>query len=160
MSESELKRLYELEFISKEDLERVRIGELEAFLRSPLFTEMKNAKKLYRELRFNVKLPADKFTLDEERKKKLAESDVLVQGVIDCIIERDDGTLHLIDYKTDRLTREERNDPRLGEERLRRAHSLQLSYYCDAITKMFGRAPSRIGVYSLHLGKEVDIPIK
>ncbi|MBQ3015295.1 MAG: UvrD-helicase domain-containing protein [Clostridia bacterium] len=158
--ESELKRLYELEFISKEDMERVRIGELEAFLRSPLFTEMKNAKKLYRELRFNVKLPADKFTLDEERKKKLAESDVLVQGVIDCIIERDDGTLHLIDYKTDRLTREERNDPRLGEERLRRAHSLQLSYYCDAITKMFGRAPSRIGVYSLHLGKEVDIPIK
>ncbi len=155
--ESELKRLCDLEFISEEDAKRVRIGELKAFLKSPLFTEMKNAKRLYRELRFNVKLPAEKFTSHSARKAALASSEVLVQGVIDCIIERSDGTLHLIDYKTDRLTNEERENETLGEQRLRRAHTLQLSYYRDAIEKIFGKAPEKIGVYSLHLGKEVEI---
>lgn len=155
--ESELKRLCDLEFISKEDVARVRIGELKVFLKSRLFDEIKNAKKLYRELRFNVKLPAYKFTSDDAKRAALAGCEILVQGVIDCIIERDDGTLHLIDYKTDRLTREERENETLGEQRLRRAHTLQLSYYRDAIEKMFGKAPVKIGVYSLHLGKEVEI---
>ena len=155
--ESELKRLIALEFISEEDAKRVRTPELKAFLRSPLFAEIKNAKNLYRELRFNVKLPADKFTAEEERKNKLSDCEVLVQGVIDCVIENEDGTLHLIDYKTDRLTKDERETPVLGEEKLRQKHSLQLSYYRDAIERMFGKAPTRIGVYSLHLGKEVEI---
>lgn len=155
--ESELARLCRLEFLSEEDAKRVRASELRRFVNSPLFAEIKKAKKLYRELRFNVKLPASKFTQDEDRKKLLSNSEVLVQGVIDCIIESDDGSLHLIDYKTDRLTKEERENSALGEEKLRKAHTLQLSYYCDAIRQMFGKTPSRVGVYSLHLGKEVEI---
>ena len=158
--ESELDRLCALEFLSDEDKKRVRISELKRFVESPLFEEMKRAKKLYRELRFNVKLPASRFTQNEDKKRLLEDSEVLVQGVIDCIIEREDGSLHLIDYKTDRLTKEERQTVALGEERLRKAHTLQLSYYCDAIKKMFGKAPAKVGVYSLHLGKEVEIFIR
>ena len=158
-AKSELDRLCNLGFLSEADAKRVRVSELQTFISSPLFSEMKNAKKLHRELRFNVKLPASDFTRDEGKKEKLSRSEVLVQGVIDCIIEHEDGTLHLIDYKTDRLTKEERENPGLGEERLRRAHTLQLSYYCSAIEQMFGKAPERVGVYSLHLGKEVDIKI-
>jgi ATP-dependent exoDNAse (exonuclease V) beta subunit len=153
----ELSRLVEKEFISKEDAERVRIRELDAFVKSPLFAEMKSAARLYRELRFNTKLPAGSFTKDEEKKRLLAGEEILVQGVIDCIIEHADGSLHLIDYKTDRLTREERSDPALADERMRRAHSLQLSYYSDAIELIFGKRPSRVGVYSLHAGREIDI---
>lgn len=155
--EQELARLCRLEFLSEEDAKRVRISELYRFVESPLFKEMKSAKKLYRELRFNVKLPAHKFTQIEDKKLLLDGSEVLVQGVIDCIIEHDDGSLHLIDYKTDRLTKEERETVTLGEERLRKAHALQLSYYCDAIKQMFGKAPERVGIYSLHLGKEVEL---
>ena len=80
-----------------------------------------------------------------------------MQGVIDCIIQDENGELHLIDYKTDRLTKEEISDPHLGEERLRRAHTLQLSYYALAIKEMFGKLPQTIGVYSLHLGDVVEI---
>ena len=156
-SRAELSRLVKEQYISKEDGERVRIRELEAFRDSPLLRKMLDAKNLYRELRFNVRLPAKYFTEDDERRVAYADESVLVQGVIDCIIEDKNGDLHLVDYKTDRLTREEREDPTLGEERLRRAHTLQLSYYALAIEEMFGRTPKTIGVYSLHLGKEVSI---
>ena len=153
----ELDRLLLLEFISEEDIKRVRTDELERFLSSPLFDEITGGAKLYRELRFNAKLPAEKFAADPDRKAALSGNEVLVQGVIDCIIEKDDGSLHLIDYKTDRLTKEELKNPTLAEERLRKSHTLQLSYYCDAIKTMFGKMPDKVGVYSLHLGREVEI---
>ena len=156
-SEAELRRLVDEQYISSEDGERVRIRELEEFRSSKLIRKMLGAKKLYRELRFNVRLPAKYFTEDEEKRTVYADKTVLVQGVIDCIIEDVDGNLHLIDYKTDRLTREERADRHLGEERLKKAHTLQLSYYALAIREMFGRLPKTIGVYSLHLGDEVRI---
>ena len=153
----ELDRLLLLEFISEEDIKRVRTDELERFLSSPLFDEITGGAKLYRELRFNAKLPAEKFAADPDRKAALSGNEVLVQGVIDCIIENEDGSLHLIDYKTDRLTKEELKNPTLAEERLRKSHTLQLSYYCDAIKTMFGKMPDKVGVYSLHLGREVEI---
>ena len=156
-AKEELERLVNDGFLSRKDADRVRIPELDAFVRSELFREMRRAKRLYRELRFNVKLHAELFTKDGERKAALSSSEVLVQGVIDCIIEGEDGELHLIDYKTDRLTWEERKNEALAAERLRRSHTLQLSYYSEAILRMFGKKPSRIGVYSLHLGKEISI---
>lgn len=156
-AKSELDRLVQSEFLSQKDAERVRLNELERFTRSELYAEMVSAKKLHRELRFNVKLPASIFTSDGEKKKELSSRSVLVQGVIDCIIEHEDGSLHLIDYKTDRLTKEELSDISLAEKKLRESHSLQLSYYAEAIFRMFGRYPYKIGVYSMHLGKEIEI---
>ena len=50
-------------------------------------------------------------------------------------------------------------NPALADERMRRAHSLQLSYYSDAIKEMFGKRPVRVGVYSLHAGREIDIKL-
>jgi ATP-dependent helicase/nuclease subunit A len=153
----ELSRLVSSEFISKEDAQRVRIDELDAFSRSPLFDEMRKAKKLYRELRFNAKLPAERFSADKELAQKLKGRYVLVQGVIDCIIERADGSLHLVDYKTDRLTKEELASTELADKRLRRAHSLQLSYYSAASVEIFGKRPEKVGIYSLHAGREIEI---
>ena len=158
-TDEELKRLVEAEFISKEDGERVRAGELRAFVRSDLFREIKSAKSLHRELRFNVFFDASEFTTEAEKKKLLENEKILVQGVIDCLIEDADGNLHLIDYKTDRLTREELSDTSLAEARLRESHTRQLSYYKEAVTQIFGKAPIKVGVYSLHLGKEVDLGI-
>ena len=44
-------------------------SEIDMFRRSKLFLEMLNAKKVWRELRFNVLLPASEFTEDEEKIK-------------------------------------------------------------------------------------------
>ena len=154
---AELERLAEMKYLTDEDRRLVRISEIDSFTRSELFSEMRRAKKLYRELRFNVKLPAALFTEDEKKKASLGDREVFVQGVIDCVIEGEDGSLHLVDYKTDRLTKEELSDRRLAEEKLLSAHRRQLYYYSLAIEKMFGRKPDAVGIYSLHLAKEVKV---
>ena len=158
-AQAELVRLVREGFISEEDSERVRLDEIELFLRSELLSEMRSAKKIYRELRFNVKLPAEHFTAKLEKKKLFSDRTVLVQGVIDCIIERADGELLLVDYKTDRLTDAELKNRALAAEKLTRSHASQLSYYKMAVEKMFGKPPVSVAVYSLPLGDTVEIKI-
>lgn len=154
---NELERLRASGFISDEDARRVRIREIEAFRQSDLFCRMLSAKKVHRELRFNLLLPASGFTAQLEKQILLSDENILVQGVIDCIIENNDGTITLCDYKTDRLSAEELLDRSLAEEKLRSKHSMQLSLYARAIEKIFGRAPSSMEIYSLPLGDTVKI---
>ena len=154
---SELDRLKSLAFLSERDAELVRLGEIDKFIASDLMAELNSAKRVYREQRFNVKLPAEDFATDPEMKKRYEGEHILVQGVIDCLYEDADGELHLVDYKTDRLTWEERQDKSLAEQKMRDKHSLQLSYYAKAVELMFGKQPSTVKVYSLHLGELVDV---
>jgi ATP-dependent helicase/nuclease subunit A len=156
-AQEELKRLVGQGFLSEKDGERVRISEIKRFIDSELCRDMLDAVTVYRELRFNVRLPAEIFTEVEDQKLAYSGRNLLVQGVIDCIVEYPDGTLGLFDYKTDRLSKEELCEENLAEKKLRDKHSLQLSYYALAVEKMFGKSPSRIGVYSLPLGRVVDI---
>ena len=153
----ELERLKKLGFLSEEDARRVRIREIELFRKSDLFAEMLNAKKIYRELRFNLRLPATEFTQSEERRAAYADEEILVQGVIDCIIERNDGSIALYDYKTDRLTREEMENRDLAERKLREKHMMQLGLYSLAVKKIFEKAPKVVEVYSLPLGDTVSM---
>ena len=154
---AELKRLTDLGFISNDDSERVRIREIELFRKSDLFSEMLGAKKLYRELRFNVRLPAASFTENEIKISAYENEEILVQGVIDCIVESEDGSISIYDYKTDRLTKEELEDYSLAEAKLKSAHKMQLELYALAAERIFGKTPKRLEVYSLPLGKTVSM---
>ena len=155
-TDAELTRLVDGGFITASDLERVRRGEIEKFRQSTLLTDMKNAERVHREFRFNCRIPASNFTLDEKRAEALSDTEILVQGVIDCMLEDSDGSIRLVDYKTDRLTKEELENPELAYDTLYKKHSLQLHYYSLAIEKIFGRAPISVGVYSLPLGKFIE----
>jgi ATP-dependent helicase/nuclease subunit A len=158
-SAAELRRLVDGGFISPADAERVRLDEIELFRSSALIGEMLRAKKIHRELRFNVRFPAHLFTERRERREIYGDRTVLVQGVIDCIVERDNGELLLIDYKTDRLTEKELKNKALAAEKLTRSHTSQLSYYKIAVERIFGRAPASVSVYSLPLGDTVEIKL-
>ena len=156
-AKAELDRLKSTGFIGEADAERVRVREIELFRNSKLLSDMLSAKKIYRELRFNVYLPASAFTADEAKRIAYRGRDILVQGVIDCIIESNDGSLILCDYKTDRLTRAELADRTLAEKKLRDKHEMQLGLYSLAVEKIFARSPNRIEIYSLPLGDTVSI---
>ena len=155
--EAEIERLGEKGFLSEKSAALVRADELNLFAKSELFDSMQKAKRLYREFRFNTRLPAELFTTDEGKRDKYRGHSVLVQGVIDCLIENEDGTFRLVDYKTDRLTKEELSHEALAQKKLSEAHSLQLSYYALAVEKIFGKKPTRTEVYSLPLGKTVPV---
>ena len=154
---AELEALVSTGFLSEKDASLVRIREAEAFARSALIKDMLAAKKLYREFRFNVKLPADDFTTDPKLKLLYQHEHVLVQGVIDCLYEDAEGEYHLIDYKTDRLSPEEKADEQLARRKMYDKHSLQLSYYAKAVELMLGKRPKTVEVYSLPLGKTLDV---
>jgi ATP-dependent helicase/nuclease subunit A len=102
-------------------------------------------------------LPARLFTSDEDKKSAYEGSELLLQGVIDCLYSDENGKLHLIDYKTDRLKKEELEDKSLAEKALSEKHALQLSYYALAVEKIFGQRPESVKIYSLHLGDTVNI---
>ena len=154
---AELDRLVSLGFISPADKDRVRIREIELFRASNLIGQMLSAEKIYRELRFNVFLPATEFTSDEEKLAAYKGKSILVQGVIDCIVIGKDGDILLCDYKTDRLNRAELSDRSLAEKKLRDKHSMQLGLYTLAVEKIFGKRPDRVEIYSLPLGDTVEI---
>ena len=156
-AEAELTQLLEGGFISARDAKRVRIPEIKKFGESQLFQDMLGAKNLYRELRFNIHIPCKYFTEDELKLSGLSDRTILVQGVIDCVIEYPDGSFGVFDYKTDRLTREERENRPLAEARMAKSHRRQLEYYALAVEEIFGKRPTRVEVYSLHFGDNLSV---
>ncbi len=158
-AETELARLVEARFLTQEDADLVRLREIQLFADSRFLSDLLGGGHLYRELRFHARLPAAAFTANTDRKEAYRGETVLVQGVMDGVLLRPDGALWLFDYKTDRLTREEKNNPNLAKEKLAARHALQLSYYALACRDIFGRLPDRVLIYSLPLGDVLDIPV-
>jgi ATP-dependent helicase/nuclease subunit A len=155
----ELSRLVSLGFISEGDAKIAFIDELDSFASSEFLTEILACHGVRREFRFNTYLDASLFTTDEEKKKKLSEKSLLVQGVIDCILEYGDGSYSIIDYKTDRLTPFEIENEWAAKKKLSVRHREQLKYYAYACEKMYGRPPKATRIYSLPLGKAIDIEL-
>lgn len=153
----ELARLVEHRFIDKRMAEIVNVRQLERFFDSDLFARMCAAKKLWREQRFNILLPAVDFTSEAEKKELLQNETIAVQGVIDLFFEEEDGSIVLVDYKTDYLTEEERQDPSLAMKKLAERHGEQVAYYAKAIELMCGRAPCERLIYSLPLGSTLAL---
>jgi len=152
----ELHRLTAARFISPQVAQRVEIQRLEAFFASPLYAEMQSAPQLFRERRFNVRLPAAEFATDPKNIAALAEETILVQGVVDCYFVDAGGRIHLVDYKTDRFPATMPHDAVAKE--LRRRHSLQLGYYRRALENLTGQEVARTIIYSFHLGAGVEYP--
>ena len=155
-AEYELKRLTEESFLSAEASETVNLRHIERFAQSKLFSEILLSPRVWRERRFNVLLPASEFTNDPAGKAGLENEKVLVQGVVDCVYESQDGGLVLVDYKTDSVAG--MTEPE-AEKMLCERHSLQLGYYKRALEKLIGKKVTKTAVYSFGLGKTVDIPV-
>ena len=126
---------------------------IKRFMASHTYAELKNSTHVRREVRFNTRLPADKFTTDKEKKKALTEETLLVQGVIDCYYVTKDGKTILLDYKTDSF--EDGMSEAEIEKELKKRHSQQLSYYKLALEKLLLRPVDRVEIFSFALGRTV-----
>ena len=153
----ELSRLVENKFIAPQVAELINLKQIEKFFESEFYLTLKNAKKTYREQRFNILLPASHFTQDTEFKAEVEQEEILVQGVIDLFFEDKSGNIILCDYKTDYLTPEELRDETLVIEKMKNRHGKQLEYYAMAIERFLGKSPDKILIYSLPFGEAVEI---
>jgi len=148
-SARELERLCDNSFISERVKELVNLKHIDRFVCSELFKDLISAKRLIREFRFNVMLPASQFSEDE----RLKDERVLVQGVTDCIYETNDGKLILVDYKTDRVS------PENFRAELTKRHKNQLTYYKKACEMMFERPIDKVIIYSVPMAENVEVEI-
>lgn len=146
--EKEADRLRDLGFLSPEQRDVLRLDKLAGFFLSPLYAALKKSKRVHRELRFNVFLPASSLIETDDPRE------VLLQGVIDCFFENPDGSFTLLDFKTDRAFGEE------GRALLRERHSRQLRIYRLAVEKMTEAKVSHLYLWSFSLGEAVDVTIE
>ena len=153
--DSEIKRMADHGFLSPSVASLVNKNAVRRFIESDLFTSLKNAKEINRELRFNVHLDASAFT--ENKASVLEKEKVLVQGIIDCLFVTSDGATVLLDYKTDFVSKEMTLSD--AENMLIDRHRTQLSYYATACKTVLGRSIDKVLIYSFALGKAIEVPL-
>ena len=133
--------------------------QLEGFLESELFKMILDAKALHREFKFGMFKDAADFCQNENLRSLVAGKKIFVQGSIDLIIETQSGEILLCDYKTDRVSIEERADRDLLRSNMLEKHLSQLHEYRYAVEQIFERSPSKIFIYSVPLGEVIEMNI-
>lgn len=121
------------------------IDRINNFIKSPLGKTMKNAKNVKKEMPFSILLPADEFYKECEKDEK-----IFIQGIIDCLIERENKII-IIDYKTDKTE---------NEEKLRTHYKVQLQIYAKAAEQILQKEIEKIYIWSFSMNKSIEIPIK
>ena len=155
--EEEAERLVADGFMSRRAADILHFNQLKAFCKSDLMVLIKSATKVQRELKFGILTPMRTLTQNQELAEQLGEESLFVQGSIDLLLTMPNGRLILVDYKTDRISDEERAHPALLAMRLKERHGHQLDCYAEAIRDLLGRVPDEMRIYSLPLGASLLI---
>ena len=155
--EEEAEQLVKDGFMSRRAADILHFKQLKVFCKSDLMALIESAVKVERELKFGVLTPMRTLTQNETLAQQLSDETLFVQGSIDLLLTMPDGRLILVDYKTDRISDEERANPALLAKRLGEAHGHQLICYAEAVRDLLGRAPDEMRIYSLPLGASVQI---
>lgn len=151
-----LKRLVEEEKLTKQQADSIRVSDIVAFMKNPLFERMKRAKQagvFHTEQPFvfiDLSEQSDKSKQDDTNQPDKNNGGQLIQGVIDVYFE-EDGSLILVDYKTDKVSKKG------GEDELRRRYALQLEYYAKALSQLLQKPVKEKIIYSFSLGKDIEL---
>ena len=118
--------------------------EIESFLKSNLYAEVKKAKKIYKEAPFNLEVRAeDVYDIADESKNDI----LMIQGIIDMYFENEEGIV-LVDYKTDKVD---------SELELIKRYKKQLDYYEEALAKLTEQKIVKKYIYSFSLKKALKV---
>lgn len=131
------------EIITSKEKENINLYKILEFTKSNIWKEMKKAKKVYKERPFFINIPA------KEIYKEEIEEKILIQGIIDLYYINENDEIILVDYKTDYVERGK-------EQKLIEKYKKQLELYCKAIEEANKKQVSRIYIYSVYLGREIE----
>ena len=131
--------------LTEEQAAEVDLEALDRFLASPLAQEIRHGRNVLREYRFTL-------LMDERIYDPAAQGgdEMLLQGVVDCCFETDDG-ITVVDFKTDRVFSPE--EIRARAERYRP----QLEAYSRALEQVLEKKVSRRVLCFLAPGETVDV---
>ena len=119
---------------------------LDKIRNSKLFEDIRKAKRLYRE--YPIFMPDVPSSMSPH-----------TLAIPDCIIVKENGDIKIVDFKTDRLEKAELKNEAKATETFSFSYSPQFAKYADAVKLEFGKKPASAKLYSLQLGKALNIPI-
>jgi ATP-dependent helicase/nuclease subunit A len=142
----EIRRLREQCFLSEREAAAVDAGAIAALFASPLGRRMQAARTLRREFHFSLLCDAADFFPVEGGEQ------VLLQGVVDCCLEDEDG-ITVIDYKTDRVK------SRAEAEARAEVYTGQLRAYAGALERICKKPVKECLLYFLNVGETVEVRV-
>ena len=143
--QQEIARLYEWQYLTEEEMLAADTAKLRAFFESDLFTRIRAAKSVRREMCFLTELPAT--VVSPELPERFHNETVMVQGAVDLCFVEDDGVV-VLDFKTDRVS-----DP----QTLVTAYGGQLAIYALACEKIFNMPVKQKIIYSFALSRVIEV---
>ena len=129
--------------LTDEQARAVDVRAIVRFLQSPLAARIRRNESVLREYRFSLLRPVREFANVD------ADDAVLLQGVVDCFFE-EGGELVVVDFKTDRVSRDNLEE--------RAAHYRpQLEAYSMALARVTGKRVKEKLLYFFSAGEEVRL---
>ena len=138
---AEAERLVEGGWLTPRQGESVNTAWVAGFWSSPLGREARGAPQLEREFKFSLLVPASRYFPQAEEGEE-----VLLQGVVDCWFRNPDGTVTVVDFKTDAVT-EGTVAERAAE------YAPQLEAYAGALSQVLDARVSRKILWFFRLGR-------
>ena len=139
--EQELKRLADKRILSPEQAAAVDTAKIGAFFASDLYRGLMARNRVRREFKFSVLVPAAAYFPEAA---DAPGENVLLQGVIDCLIDTPEGFV-ILDFKTDRVSKTS-----IAARAVQ--YRPQLAAYARAVRAIFGRPVDRCMLYFFHTG--------
>jgi len=151
-----LQQLANLGIIEHEETDEIDKKRIVKLFNSELGRRLSSAKKLNREFKFSVLVPAEDYennlVIDGKvyQEGGFAEGDkILLQGVIDCFFE-ENGEIVLVDFKTDKV-----NANTIGKKVFE--YTPQLNIYASALERITKKRVKERIIYFFAMEKAYDI---
>lgn len=132
-----IQKLIYLNIVTEKQSQYIDKKRLLEFTKTELFKEIQNAKEIYKEQPFHMRV------IDENTKES-----ILIQGIIDLYYINQNNEIVLVDYKTDYV--EKNNEQELIEK-----YKPQLKIYKKAIEEALNKNVEKVYIYSVYLNKEI-----
>ena len=142
---SEISRLTDEGYLDQAQADSIERDRADAFVHSTLIDRVLRSDEVYKEYRFNVRIPARR--VNPEIDERFSDESVILQGAVDLAFV-EDGELVIVDYKTDRVKR---------PEDLIARYRVQLELYREALEQCLGLPVKECIIYSVRHSREVKI---
>ncbi len=143
--EKELARLVADAYLTQEQAKAVELSKVRAFLDGPLGQRILASPHVERERRFTAMIPA---SLAEPDRHGGSGETVVLQGAVDCLFV-ENGKLHIVDFKTDRIN---------AVQELWDRYAPQVLLYAAAMEEVTGQEVAETILYSTFLNREMQKP--
>lgn len=147
---SDIFRMYSNELITEEESMSVDPNKIYSFFKDKIGIKMlSNYNSVRREIEFHIPLDANEI-LKNINNNAYNGQNILLQGIIDCYFENEEGDIILIDYKTDYVQK--------GDEgKIINRYKIQLEYYEKALEIITHKKVKEKYLYLFYLDKSVEV---